>query len=157
MVNIYVHIYMYICMCAYHVFVHVPLERKSLDPIIERNPMVHTYIHCCTHTTRRQSRPSDFPNFRFTFEQIPFDIQMVYFYWFLATFTPKLCLHIYIYSCFIVMWLFSSILVPGELFLIHFQKYVLTGSSVSNHKFHFGFRLKRKFSDSKSLTLHLSQ
>ena len=26
------------------------------------------------------------------------------------------------YSCFIVMWLFSSILVPGELFLIHFQK-----------------------------------
>ena len=28
------------------------------------------------------------------------------------------------YSCFIVMWLFSSILVPGELFLIHFQKYV---------------------------------
>ena len=32
------------------------------------------------------------------------------------------------YSCFIVMWLFSLILVPGELFLIHFQRYVLTGS-----------------------------
>ena len=30
------------------------------------------------------------------------------------------------YSVFIVMWLFSSILVPGELFLIHFQRYVLT-------------------------------
>ena len=36
------------------------------------------------------------------------------------------------YSCFVVMWLFSSSLVPGELFLIHFQRYVLTGSSVSN-------------------------
>ena len=33
------------------------------------------------------------------------------------------------YSCYIVMWLFSSILVPGELFLILFQRYVLTGSS----------------------------
>ena len=42
----------------------------------------------------------------------------------------KLCLHIR--SCFIVMWLFSAILVPVELFLTHFQRYVLTGSSVSN-------------------------
>ena len=55
----------------------------------------------------------------------------------LATFTLKLCL--YICSCFIVMWLSFSILVPGELFLIHFQRYVLTGSSVSNPKFRFGF------------------
>ena len=43
------------------------------------------------------------------------------------------------YGCFIVMWLSFSILVPGELFLIHFQRYVLTGSSVSNPKFRFGF------------------
>ena len=28
------------------------------------------------------------------------------------------------HSCFIVVWLFSSILVPGELVLIHFQRYV---------------------------------
>ena len=45
------------------------------------------------------------------------------------------------YSLFIVMWLFSLILVPVELFLIHFQRYmyVLTGNSVSNPKFRFGF------------------
>ena len=35
------------------------------------------------------------------------------FYQFFATFTPKLC---FAYSCFIVMWLLSSILAPGELF-----------------------------------------
>ena len=42
-------------------------------------------------------------------------------------------------SCFVVMWLFSSILVPGELF-IYYLRYVLTGSSVSNPYFRFSFR-----------------
>ena len=46
------------------------------------------------------------------------------------------------YSCFIVMWLFSSIVVTWGLFLIQFQRYVRTGSSVSYHKFCFGFPVK---------------
>ena len=50
------------------------------------------------------------------------------------------------------MWLFSSILVPGELFLIHFQRYVLTGSSISNPKFRFG-----SGENGKSLALHEPQ
>ena len=46
---------------------------------------------------------------------------MVYFFPVFSQFHTKIMLA---YSCFIVMWLFSSILVPGELFLIHFQRYV---------------------------------
>ena len=38
------------------------------------------------------------------------------------------------YSLFYSYVALSSILVPGELFFIHFQRYVLTGSSVSNPK-----------------------
>ena len=87
------------------------------------------------------SRPSDFPfqnlsisvldlnNFRLTSKTGLFLPVFSHFH-------AKIML---VYGCFIVLWLFSSILVPGELFLIHFQRYVLTGSSVSNHKFRFGF------------------
>ena len=91
--------------------------------------------------TNCNSRPSDFPfqnlsisvldlnNFRLTSKTGLFLPVFSHFH-------TKIML---VYGCFIVMWLSFSILEPGELFLIHFQRYVLTGSSVSTPKFRFGF------------------
>ena len=88
------------------------------------------------------SRPSDFPfqnlsisvldlnNFHLTSKNVLFLPVFSHFH-------TKMML---VYGCFIVMWLSSLIVVPGELYLIHFQRYVLTGSSVSNSKFCFGFQ-----------------
>ena len=79
---------------TYYCFKHGKSAPPSLDPVIF------------------------FVNFRLHLNKFRLTPKVVYFYRFLATFTQS-CLHIC--SCFIVMWLFSSILVPGELFLIIFK------------------------------------
>ena len=96
-------------------------------------------IHHHIHPINTRYRPSDF---QFKICQFPFDIwtnsvwipKMVFLPVFSHFHTKSMLAYT---SCFIVMWLFSSSRVPGELFLIHFQRYVLTGSSVSKSKLRF--------------------